>query len=137
MTFISCETAEKKFGTNLILCNNGDVDLHWLTTTNINTQNRANQREKVSPEKWKQDLMLTVLYNTFAGVPEIHIRVIKTKGGYKYELNDGQQRVTAITDYLDGVFPLPAMVVDGCDVGGMDVKNAKLPTEMMLVKDGH
>ena len=23
------------------------------------------------------------------------------------------------------------------DVGGMDVKNAKLPTEMMLVKDGH
>ena len=125
MTYIICEEAETFFCKNEIQCNNGDTSVFWLLNANINTQNRAYQREKVSTETWKQNLMLTVLLNTFAGIPEIHIRVVKTKGGYKYELIDGQQRVTAITDYLDGVFLLPAMVVDGCDVGGMDVEELR------------
>ena len=120
--YYKCEDADTLFGTSDIQCNNGDVSVSWLNTENINTSNRAYQREKVSTEKWKQDLMTTVLINTFAGIPEIHIRVIKTDGGYRYELIDGQQRVTAITDYLAGDYPLPeVMVVDGCDVGGMFV----------------
>jgi len=115
----SCETAEELFGEYETQCNNGDLSVLWCTTAYINTSNRAYQREKVSTTKWKQDLMLTVLLNTFAGIPEIHIRVIKTEGGYRYELIDGQQRVTAITDFLNGVYALPSLVVDGCDVTGM------------------
>tara|TARA_B100000963_G_scaffold357587_1_gene380174 strand:- start:3136 stop:4596 length:1461 start_codon:yes stop_codon:yes gene_type:complete len=116
------ENFEEKFGTSDVQCNNGDISVLWATTANINTQNRAYQREKVSTIDWKQSLMLTVLVNTFAGIPEIHIRVIKTEGGgYRYELIDGQQRVTAITGFLNGEYPLPKIVVDGCDVGGMYV----------------
>ena len=115
----SCETAEELFGEYETQCNNGDISVLWCTTAHINTSNRAYQREKISTKKWKQDLMLTVLLNTFAGIPEIHIRVIKTEGGYRYELIDGQQRVTAITDYLDGLYELPHLIVDGCDVTGM------------------
>jgi hypothetical protein len=117
----SCETAEELFGEYETQCNNGDISVLWCTTAYINTSNRAYQREKVSTTKWKQDLMLTVLLNTFAGIPEIHIRVIETEGGYRYELIDGQQRITAITDFLNGVYALPSLVVDGCDVTGMMV----------------
>jgi len=116
----SVENFEEQFGTSDVQCNNGDISVLWATTANINTQNRAYQREKVSPESWKKSLMETVLVNTYAGIPEIHIRVVKTEGGgYRYELIDGQQRITAITDFLNGVYPLPQIVVDGCDVGGM------------------
>ena len=124
MTTISTavENFEEQFGTSDVQCNNGDISVFWATTANINTQNRAYQREKVSTESWKQSLMMTVLVNTFAGIPEIHIRVVKTEGGgYRYELIDGQQRVTAITGFLNGDYPLPKIVVDGCDVGGMYV----------------
>ena len=123
----SCETAEKYFGDYEVQCNNGEISVFWCTTAHINTSNRAYQREKVATTKWKQDLMLTVLVNTFAGIPEVHIRVIKTEGGYRYELIDGQQRITAITDFLNGVYELPPMIgggpmmVDDCNVTGMMV----------------
>ena len=122
MKYIKCEDAATSFGNNKVQCNNGDITFRWVSSfdTNIKTQNRAYQREKVAPESWKQDLMWTVLINTFAGIPEIHIRVEKTEGGFRYELIDGQQRVTAVLDYLNGIYPLPDnMVVGGCDVGGM------------------
>ena len=83
----SCENATKYFGTSEVPCNNGDISVLWLmsTTTHINTQNRAYQREKVSSRKWQQDLMLTILINTYAGIPEIHIRVIEIEDGeYRY-----------------------------------------------------
>ena len=120
--FISCERGAELFGAIDSKCSNGDVDFNWLTTENINTGMREYQREKVASNEWKQNLMMTVLVNVFAGIPEIHIRVIKTEGGgYRYELIDGQQRVTSVLDYLEDVYPLPKMVVDGCDVGGMYV----------------
>ena len=49
MEFISCETANDKFGKTEQQCNNGDVSIDWLQNANINTQNRAYQREKVAP----------------------------------------------------------------------------------------
>jgi hypothetical protein len=126
--FISCERTEDMpdmpglLGTSEIQCNNGDVSFDWLRNAHINTQNRAYQREKVTTVEWKQKLMLTVLLNTFAGIPEIHIRVIENEGGgYRFELIDGQQRVTAVFDFLNGEYALPTMVVDGCDIGGMKV----------------
>ena len=101
MEFISCETANDKFGTTEKQCNNGDVSIDWLQIANINTQNRAYQREKVAKESWKQAIMRTVLVDSYAGIPEIHIRVLKTEGkGWKFELIDGQQRITAILDFL-------------------------------------
>ena len=107
MTYYACEDAEKHFGKSEVQCNNGDLSVLWTTTANINTQQRAYQREKVTTEEWKQKLMLTVLLNTYARIPEVHIRVIETDGGYRYEIIDGQQRITSITDYLDGDYPLP------------------------------
>tara|TARA_Y100000817_G_scaffold272624_1_gene231909 strand:- start:506 stop:1975 length:1470 start_codon:yes stop_codon:yes gene_type:complete len=125
--FISCERTDELFGASEPLCSNGDVDFIWMTTENINTGMREYQREKVADVFWKQNLMTTVLLNVFAGIPEIHIRVIKTEGGgYRYELIDGQQRVTSILDYLNGIYPLPRpMVVDGCDIGGMFVEELR------------
>lgn len=119
--FISCERTDELLGTSSVQCNNGDVSITWLCSAPINTQNRAYQREKVTTVKWKQDLMLTILFNTFAGIPEVHIRVIESAPGvYRFELIDGQQRITAIFDFLNGDFVLPTMVVDGCDIGGMN-----------------
>ena len=121
MKFISCETAEQKFGTTEQQCNNGDVSITWLQSAIINTQNRAYQREKVAKESWKQAIMRTVLVDSYAGIPEIHIRVVVTEGkGWKYELIDGQQRVTAILDFLNNKYPLPSdMIFDGHDISGL------------------
>ena len=128
MEFISCETANDKFGTTEKQCNNGDVSIDWLQIANINTQNRAYQREKVAKESWKQAIMRTVLVDSYAGIPEIHIRVLKTEGkGWKFELIDGQQRVTAILDFLNNKYPLPSdMIFVGQDISGLfaeDLRN--------------
>ena len=86
--FIRCESAEEHFGNNPVPCNNGDVSVEWLRTPKVNTGNRAYQREKVASLIWKQGILHTILINVFAGIPEIHIRVIRTENGYKYELID-------------------------------------------------
>ena len=125
----SCENATDYFGKSDVQCNNGDISVSWLmsTATNINTQNRAYQREKVSTRKWQQDLMLTILINTYAGIPEIHIRVIEIEDGeYRFEIIDGQQRMRAIMDFLNGDYKLPeGLVVDGCDLSGMDAQELR------------
>jgi len=54
MTYYACEDAEKHFGKSEVQCNNGDLSVLWTTTANINTQQRAYQREKVTTEEWKQ-----------------------------------------------------------------------------------
>ena len=41
MNYLNCETAEEKFGTNETPCNNGDIDMNWLVSANINYSNRA------------------------------------------------------------------------------------------------
>lgn len=123
--FYSCETATQNFGTSDVQCNNGDISISFLIDpkTNINTQKREYQREKVSTRSWQQSLMLTILQNTYAGIPEIHIRVIETDGTYSYELIDGQQRMRAVIDFIKGEYALPeGLVVDGCDISGMTAK---------------
>jgi len=131
MEYLPCETAEECFGETEQQCNNGDISIVLLNTANINTQNRAYQREKVASVSWKQKIMRTVLVDSYAGIPEIHIRVIVTDGGWGYELIDGQQRVTAILDFLSNGYPLPDnMIFDGNDISGMFVKDLrnKFPT---------
>ena len=82
----SCEVVEETFGNNDRPCNNGDTSVEFLNSPRINTGNRAYQREKVTLDSWKQELMRTVLINVYARIPEIHIRVIKTENGWTYEL---------------------------------------------------
>ena len=119
----SCEVVEETFGNNDRPCNNGDTSVEFLNSPRINTGNRAYQREKVTLDSWKQELMRTVLINVYARIPEIHIRVIKTENGWTYELIDGQQRVTAIIDFLNGDYRLPPkFVVGDCDCSGMDAQ---------------
>ena len=44
----------------------------------INYQNRAYQREKVSYRYFlQQGILTTMLVDLFAGIPEVHIRVIE------------------------------------------------------------
>lgn len=106
-------------------CYKGACDVDWLRTGNINTSRREYQREKVATVEWKQGIMTTVLETTYVDIPEIHIRVIciPNENGEKrclFELVDGQQRVTAILDYLSDNYPLPdGMTINGDPVGGL------------------
>ena len=88
---------------------------------------REYQREKVATLEFKQSMMQTVLIGEFARIPEIHIRVISLGSGqFTYELVDGQQRITAVIDFLEGNYRLPkGMKVDDKDVGNFNAKQLK------------
>lgn len=108
---IYCEIAEKQFGkTNKAESHNGDVSVDYLTdvrSPQIETGAREYQREKVASLSWKQKVMLTVIANGYRKIPQIHIRVIKTDNGFRFELVDGQQRITSIIDFVKGKYSLP------------------------------
>ena len=80
----------------------------------IDTSPREYQREKVTKLKWRQDLILTVLADDTAFVPEIHIRVIRFYNQgvpqWKIELLDGQQRTTTLIRFRRDEFPLPKKI---------------------------
>ena len=125
--YLQCEIAEMEFGkTTEATHHKGDVSVKWLSDNNgttLETGAREYQREKVSSEEFKQGILLTILLGGFKTIPTIHIRA-KMKGKvYFYELVDGQQRVTAILDFLNGTIVLPSnTVIDGCDVSGLSAK---------------
>ena len=131
-TFITCETAIEKFNPEAFPTHtNGDVTVEWFGMAAVNTGNRAYQREKVASVLWKQNILRTMIVMIYAGIPEIHIRVIKTETGYKFEVIDGQQRVSAPLGYLAGDFPMgDNMIIDGMDISGMyiDELKEKYPT---------
>jgi len=134
-----CEKAEKSFGNDDTPMNNGSLTVRWIlnkqASNQLSTANRAYQREKVAVDAWKQAILRTILQNKkFAGIPEVHVRVMMTLDGnnrpsYTYELIDGQQRITAILAFFFGGITLPKdMVVEGADgvfheVGGMSCKD--------------
>lgn len=97
----------------------------------VDTTPREYQREKVATVKWKQDLVLTVLNDEIAFIPEIHIRVIRFYNQgvpqWKIELLDGQQRTTTLIDFKRDVFTLPQGIetIDTFDVAGK--KFSELP----------
>jgi hypothetical protein len=126
--FICCELAEEQFGkTNKVDSYIGDISVKYLTTpTNphLETGAREYQREKVATLQWKQKIMLTVISNSYVKIPQVHIRVIKDGDSYKFELIDGQQRITAIIDYVNGKYSLPND--DSFNLGnGVDVRGKK------------
>ena len=126
--FIYCEIAEEMFGkTNKAESHNGDVSVDYLTNARspqIETGAREYQREKVASLSWKQKVMLTVITNGYRKIPQIHIRVIKTHNGFRFELVDGQQRITSIIDFVKGKYSLPN--TDEFNLGnGIDVRGKK------------
>lgn len=139
MCFITCENAIEKFNPEAYpACNNGDVTVEWFGTAPVNTGNRAYQREKVASILWKQNILRTMLITIYAGIPEIHIRVMKTETGYKFEVVDGQQRVSAPLGFLAGDFPMPNnMIIDGMDISGMykDELLEKYPSVVERLKE--
>lgn len=108
---IHCENAEDYFGnTDESTSYLGEVSIKWLVNMagnkSLETGAREYQREKVARLEWKQALMHTILCNPYARIPQIHVRVKSTPIGLKYEIMDGQQRVTSIIDFLNGDFVL-------------------------------
>lgn len=121
---VQCETAGDYFGnadtpTSYL----GEVSVRWLRSRvgegTLETGSREYQREKVATTEWKQSLMQTILCSPYARIPQIHIRVISTPTGLKYEIIDGQQRVTSILDYIKNVYPL----ADKLKSAGVDLGN--------------
>src|SRR6056300_1275549 len=98
-------------------------ELHQMSTGQLNTSPREYQREKVASVSWKQELHRTVLADTVAKIPELHIRVItRTRTGKVLsksvlELLDGQQRATTLIDYINNEF----QTGDLPSVGGYDL----------------
>tara|TARA_Y100000389_G_scaffold84959_1_gene81688 strand:- start:1405 stop:2889 length:1485 start_codon:yes stop_codon:yes gene_type:complete len=131
--FIYCEEAETKFGkTKKSVSHNGDVSVDYLTSNTsptIVTGSREYQREKVAPLSWKQLIMLTVISNGYRKIPQVHIRVIKTNKTFRFELIDGQQRITSIIDFIRGGYSLPNTddfnLGNGIDVRGMNITDIK------------
>ena len=127
-TLITCHQAGEIFGkAQDPICHDGSVTVKFIyKDADINTGKREYQREKVAPVEWKQAILVTVISKTFCKIPEIHIRVVTIDGHHIYELVDGQQRVTSITDYLEDEFPLPDnFVVDGVDLSGLYASELK------------
>lgn len=113
--------------TDMPVCHTDTVTVEWLNSANIETGNRSYQREKVASTKWKQSILNTIFCCLHSKIPQIHIRAIETEGGaFKFELIDGQQRVTAILDYLNGVYPLPKnFFVSDYDLSGLFVNDLR------------
>lgn len=125
---VHCETAEEHFGkADVPISYLGEVSVRWLRSRVgekvLETGSREYQREKVASTEWKQDLMKTILCSPYARIPQIHIRVINTPAGLRYEIIDGQQRVTSILDFLNKQYNLSDKLktYNNTDVGGLDV----------------
>lgn len=132
-TIVHAENLHEYLGkTDEATSHSGEVSVEWLHTAaakkDLETGSREYQREKVAPLEWKQNILRTILSNRYAKIPQIHIRVVKNGEVFTFELIDGQQRVTAILDFLSGEYRLPEemMTYDKIDVGNMNVDELKM-----------
>lgn len=124
---VHAENLQDYFGkTDEAQCHTGEASIGWLRSAALDRQletgAREYQREKVATVPWKQNIMRTILFNRFARIPQIHMRVTPIDGNeYKFELIDGQQRTTAVLDFLNNEYPLPdnMSTYDNIKVGGM------------------
>ena len=132
--YLNCENAEKNFGKTFEpTSQHGDVSVQFLKDAegvSLETGAREYQREKVAKLDWKQAIILTIISKSYARIPQIHIRVQPTEGGdFTYEIVDGQQRCTAVLDFINGKFKLPtddeSYIIDGMNCCGLDIKEIK------------
>jgi len=80
----------------------------------LDTQPRSYQREKVADYKWKCEIIKTILLDKTVKIPPIHIRVVRNEKGdvMGYEIADGQQRITAVFEFMNNEFTLPNLKKD-------------------------
>ena len=131
--FIYCEEAEIKLGqTKKAVSHDGNVSVDYITSNGspqIETGAREYQREKVAPLSWKQLIMLTVISSGYRKIPQVHIRVIRAGKTFRFELIDGQQRITSIIDFIRGGYSLPNTddfnLGNGIDVRGMNITDIR------------
>lgn len=109
--FVLCEQADSFFGkTKKAMAYDGNISIDYLTSPTkftLETGAREYQREKVASLAWKQAIIKTIIGNGFRRIPQIHIRVIKAGKSFRFELIDGQQRVSAPISFINGDFSLP------------------------------
>jgi len=114
----------------------GEIIVGWaqelINLGLLNTGAREYQRERVASVAWKQGIISTVLGSGYARVPEIHIRIVETDGDFKFEIVDGQQRLTAILDFIKGHFKTVSNLktAEGLDIGNMsfqDIQSSRNP----------
>lgn len=84
------------------------VGVGFLNTADIDLSPREYQREKVADYCWKVDLVKTLLVNKHFKIPSIHMRIFRVKSGevVSFEIPDGQQRLSAILDFINNDFSL-------------------------------
>lgn len=76
----------------------------------INSQNKSYQREEVASKKWKQGIVKTIVEEHYIKIPEIHVSVeIGSDNEIKqFEIMDGQQRFSAIREFLESKVSIPS-----------------------------
>lgn len=93
------------------------------------TVNETYQREQVWNQREKQYLLDSII-KAFP-IPQIFVRKIS---GDKYEIVDGQQRLTSIWEFIDNKFPLHAEY-SGSTLGGKRYKD--LPSDVQVAFDSY
>ena len=104
------------------------LPVEWFTSkigsVDLNTQNRAIQREKVASDEWKSEIINTIVFDNHITIPEIHISVTDDES-YQFDLLDGQQRLTAITDFIGDGFSLSDDFSSEPSLSGMTFSDLK------------
>lgn len=92
----------------------GIISVSWLMDikNNIDKSPRSYQREFVTKEEIRDGVLRTIFQKGMATVPGIHVRAITKRTGdgtigVLYEVIDGQQRVTSISNFINDIFVTP------------------------------
>ena len=130
--WFGCETKKETLENIKSASYRGDAKIEWFEKAPICTQAREYQREKVATLYWKQQLMTTVVRLSLGYADcflnPIHIRVKHSVVGVGYEVIDGQQRVTTVTDFLKNNFPLD----EDFRIGDLDI-SGKTADELLTL----
>jgi hypothetical protein len=108
---------------------NTKFSIGWCRQAEIDLSPREYQREKVADYTWKCNLIKTLLVHTHYKIPSIHFRIFRNDKEARdvigYEVVDGQQRLSAVLDFIGNKFSLPEdfpKVSGNCDVAGRNFK---------------
>ena len=101
----------------------GNFSLKWLMENKnfISTAIREYQRLKIKSTEWKQIIVWDYLNGGPVG-GEIIVRVINKDDYNEFEIIDGQQRIGAFIEYMEGGFPV---VIDDEEYFASDLQKKK------------
>ncbi len=93
------------------------------------------QRGKVWPEP-KKVLLIDSLFRGY-DLPKLYFRKLDNNALHDYEVGDGQQRIRAIIDYVNGDFSLPAhpqLIVNNHNIAGLRYSELPVAVQRQLRK---